>query len=459
MAVQDNALLTSDTICVVGLGYVGSVVGASLAARGRNIIGVDISSEVVGLLSRGTTPIAEPGVDERLARAFELGTIRCTTDLRSAIPECIASLVCVGTPLGEDGLLVESGVLDVCEAIARAVPKDQEHVIVIRSTVGAGHYERAMARIQQAVGDDAGTRITLALNPEFLREGSAIADFESPELIVFATEHDSATRFIEALHAEKMDRLVKTDPATSEMLKLVNNTWHALKVSFANEVARIAGPAGVDPFAVMELLCRDKRLNTSSAYLRPGMPFGGACLVKDVASLSSHAARRGADTPVLSSILSSNRAHLEHIVQAVLVHNPKQAAIVGVGFKPGAPDLRNSAPVQLIRELLDRGIHVTVADSMVLDEANAPLGLRAFEEALGDPRATTAPSVAHALAGADVVVVGHPSPEDRAALVALCPDVPVLDAAGELSRKLSDEERLKLAPLVVLASTAPPANA
>jgi len=235
------------------------------------------------------------------------------------------------------------------------------------------------------------------------------------------------------------------------VLKLVNNAWHALKGACANEGARVTRPIGVDPFAVMRLLCEDEKLNTSAAYLRPGLPFGGACLVKDVASLASHAAEHGVDAPLMGSVLESNDAHLAHLARAVLAHRPKQAAIVGVGFKPGASDVRDSAPVRLVHRLLDEGVHVTVADAGILDATVPPLGLEALRAALGDPRAHAAPDVAHAVAGADVIVVGHPCEADRRALVELSPGVPILDAAGELSKELSDAEREVLAPVVVLA--------
>lgn len=433
-----------DAIAVIGLGYVGTVVAASLASAGRQVIGVDRRPELVDALCEGVAPIPEPGLPERLARARMQGTLRCTTDLASAVKASAASLVCVGTPVGADGKLVETDVLEACEAIARAA--EGPHVIVIRSTVPPGLHARASARVatvSPAVG--------VALNPEFLREGNAIADHEEPELIVFATEHAHAASFIEALYAEQRDRLHRTDPATAEVLKLVNNAWHAAKVAFANEVARVTRPIGVDPFAVMRLLCADEKLNTSAAYLRPGLPFGGACLTKDVASLAAHAAEHAVDAPLLGSLLRSNDAHLDYLVDAVMKHAPQQAAIVGVGFKPGASDVRDSAPVKLVHRLLDAGVHVTVADAGILDATVPPLGIDALRAALGDPRAQAAPSVAHAVAGADVIVVGHPCEADRRQLVELAPAVPILDAAGELSRKLSDEEREKLAPVVVLS--------
>ena len=440
----------SNTVAVIGLGYVGNVVAASLAASGRRVIGVDRRPEVVASIEAGVAPIREPLLQERIERGLTLGTLRASTDLAASVADAGASLVCVGTPLGDDGKLDETDLFGACEQVMRAVPEGNEHVLVIRCTVSPGTHARLSAHLRGHFGDVFGGRVTLALNPEFLREGSAVKDLEDPELIVYASEHEPAARFCEALYEEQRDRLSRTDPASAEMLKLVNNAWHALKVGFANEVARVAGPVGVDPFAVMELLCRDKRLNASAAYLRPGLPFGGACLTKDVASLSTHASRHGIDAPLIGSILSSNRAHLEYLVEAVLAHAPKQTAIVGVGFKPGAADVRDSAPVKLVRELLDRGVHVTVADSAVLDARVAPLGLLALSEALGDPRAQAAPSVAHAVAGADVIVVGHPSRADRDALVALEPSVPILDAGGELTRTLSDEEREKLAPVVLI---------
>ena len=444
----------SDRVAVIGLGYVGTVVAASLASLGRAIVGVDRRADVVDAIARGVPPLPEPGLAERLARAHMQGTLEATTDLAAAVARCAGSLVCVGTPVGPDGKLIEDDVLDACEAIARAVPAGTSHVIVVRSTVPPGLYGRALARIA-ATG--AGDRVSLALNPEFLREGNAIRDHEDPELIVFATEHEPAARFLVALYVEQREKLHRTDPSTAEVLKLVNNAWHALKVAFANEVARVAQPIGVDPFRVMELLCADRRLNTSAAYLRPGLPFGGACLVKDVASLASQAVEHGVDAPLIASVLPSNDAHLTHLFDAVVAHAPKQAAIVGVGFKPGASDVRDSAPVRLVHRLLDAGIHVTVADAGILDATVPPLGIDALRAALGDPRAHAAPDVAHAIAGADVVVVGHPTDADRRELVALrasaalASGVPILDAAGELSRTLSDEEREVLAPVIVLS--------
>lgn len=429
------------TVAVVGLGYVGSVTAASLAARGVPVVGIDRRVSVVDAMARGVAPLGEPLLEERLAEATRRGTLRCTTD-PAAVAACGASLICVGTPVGEDGELVTDDLFAALDTLSEHAPEG--HVAVVRSTVPAGFHGEARARLR--------ADLPLALNPEFLREGSAVADLEEPELVVYATEREDAAAFLERLYAPVADRLKRTDPPTAEVLKLVNNAWHALKVAFANEVARTTLPIGVDPFAVMRLLCADTRLNTSAAYLRPGLPFGGACLVKDVASIQTHARRHAVDAPLLGSILRSNDAHLAYLVSAVLKHAPKTAAIVGVGFKPGAADVRDSAPVRMVHALLDAGVHVTVADGAVLDARVPPLGLDALRAALGDPRAQAAPTVGHAIAGADVIVVGHPCAEDRAALVELAPKVPILDAAGELSRKLTDAERAALAPVVVLAS-------
>jgi GDP-mannose 6-dehydrogenase len=410
------------------------------------VTGVDRRREVVDALERGVAPIAEPSLDDRIEKAHAQGTLSCTTDLAEATRRSDVSLLCVGTPLGPDGQLDESDLLAACEVIADAARDDARHVLVLRSTIEPSTYRRIEALLRARSGE----RVALALNPEFLREGSAVADLEKPELVVYATEDDDAAKAVEALYAEHADRLHRADPETVAMLKLVNNAWHALKVAFANEIARVAGPHDVDPFQLMELLCKDARLNTSAKYLRPGLPFGGACLTKDVAALSFQARRVGADTPVVSAILSSNRAHLDHLVEAIMAHAPKQIAIIGVGFKPGAADVRDSAAVRLVGELLDRGVHVTVADSAVLDARIEPRGLDALRAALGDPRAHASPSIEKAVKSADLIVVGHPSPADRDALVALAPGVPILDCAGELSRHLSDEEREALAPVVLV---------
>ncbi len=433
-------------IAVVGLGYVGSVTAASLAARGLQVRGIDRRAAVAEAMNAARPPIDEPSLDERLARAQSLGTLRCGTD-PAMLAECGASLLCVGTPVGADGELVVDDLLTALSEVAEHAPA--QHVAVIRSTVPPGLHDRARALLDEAGRTD----IALALNPEFLREGNAIADLEDPELIVYATLSEHAVAFVEALYAAQTDRLHRTDPATSEVLKLVNNAWHALKVAFANEVARVTLPIGVDPFAVMALLCQDQRLNTSAAYLRPGLPFGGACLVKDVASIQTHAARHAVDAPLFGSILRSNDAHLQFLVDAVLAHAPKRVAIVGVGFKPGAADVRDSAPVRLVGKLLDAGIHVSVADAAVLDARVPPLGLAALEAALGDGRAVAEETVEAAIRDAEVIVVGHPCEADRRALVALAPTVPLLDAAGELTRRLSDAERASLRPVVVVGGS------
>ncbi len=423
---------------VIGLGYVGSVTAASLAARGVHVRGFDLREGVVDAMQRGVPPIDEPGLKERLARAQMQRTLECAVELD--LSACGASLICVGTPVGPDGQLVVDDLLSALASVNESAPPN--HVCVIRSTVPPGLYDRARAILREDIG--------LALNPEFLREGSAVDDLEDPQLVVYATRDEFAAEFLQQLYEPVAERLHRTDPATAELLKLINNAWHALKVAFANEVARVTLPIGVDPFAVMKLLCADTKLNTSAAYLRPGMPFGGACLVKDVASLQTHAAEHAVDAPLMLSILRSNDAHLEYLVSAVLAHRPKSAAIVGVGFKPGAADVRESASVRMVRRLLDEGVHVTVADSAVLDAKVPPLGLDALRAALGDPRAQAAPDVEHAIAGADVIVVGHPCERDRRALVELSPSAPILDAAGELSRKLTEDERAALAPVVVL---------
>lgn len=455
----------TQSVAVVGLGYVGCVEAAVIAAGGREVVGVDRRAPVVDAIREGRAPIAEPQLEARLASAHARATLRATTNLAEAVASTAGALICVGTPRGPSGELDTSQLLDACEAIARAVAPGQSYVLVIRSTVPPGLFGEARTRIATALAErGVRARVALALNPEFLREGSAVADREAPELVVYATEDDAAAAFVRAiwlpvLRGEREGRLVRTDPASAEMLKLVSNAWHALKVSFANEVARVARPIGVDPFEVMELLCRDGKLNTSAAYLRPGMPFGGACLVKDVAALDAFAQKASVRVPLLSSVLASNRAHLDHLVAAVLARAPKRVAVVGIGFKPGAPDVRDSAPVLLVGALLDAGVEVCVADAAVIDARVPPLGLAALEAALDDPRARAMERLEDAVADADVIVVAHPSEADRRALVALwsagrAPRGVVLDAGGELSRKLSAPEREVVAPVVVLRGSA-----
>ena len=423
----------------------GCVVAASLAAKGVPTWGIDVKPDVVDALARGIAPMDEPDLAERIGEGLARGCLFPSLDLAAAVAQSDVSLVCVGTPLGPDGTLVVTDVLDACEAIARAaVHASRSHTIVIRSTVPSGMHERASKRIRDAIGAAFGELVTLALNPEFLREGCAVRDVEEPELVVYATLHEGAAERIEALYADQRQFLVRTDPGSAEVLKLVANVWHALKVSFANEVARVAEPANVDPFAVMDLLCRDKKLNTSAAYLRPGMPFGGACLTKDVSSLASQARALGVHTPVVESILESNAAHVDYFVRAVLRHQPKRVAVVGIGFKAGTTDVRDSTPMKLVRALLDADVEVSVVDSAVLAARIPPLGLDALRAALQDERATPSASIADAVQRADVIVAAHPCPADSHALAEMAPSVPIIDAAGELARQLDPEARAHL---------------
>ena len=442
--------MSGHTVTVVGLGYVGCVVAASLAAKGVPTHGIDVKPAVVEALARGVAPMDEPDLGARIAEGLRRGCLFPSVDLAAAVAKSDLSLVCVGTPLGEDGTLVVTDVLDACEAIARAAVKAaRSHTIVIRSTVPAGMHERVSKRIRDAIGAAFGELVTLALNPEFLREGSAVEDVEAPDLVVYATAHELAAARVEALYADQRERLVRADLGTVEVLKLVANVWHALKVSFANEVARIAegcteAGGNVDPFAVMELLCRDKKLNTSAAYLRPGMPFGGACLTKDVSSLASQARAHGVDTPVVASILGSNGAHVDYFVRAVLRHEPKRVAVIGIGFKAGITDVRDSAATKLVQALLDAKVEVSVADSAVLAARVPPLGLDALRAALRDARATPSASIADAVQNADLIVVAHPCAADCKTLAAMAPKAPIIDTAGELSRKLDADSRARL---------------
>lgn len=443
--------MSGQSVTVVGLGYVGSVVAASLAAKGVPTYGVDVKREVVEALARGVAPMDEPQLAERIQEGLRRQCLFPTLDLAAAVAASDVSLVCVGTPLGEDGTLVVGDVLDACEAIARAAVKaSRSHTVVIRSTVPSGMHERVSKRIRDAVGAAFGDLVTLALNPEFLREGSAVRDVEEPELVVYATLHERAAQRVELVYADQRQFLVRTDPGSAEVLKLVANVWHALKVSFANEVARIAEPANVDPFAVMELLCRDKKLNTSAAYLRPGMPFGGACLTKDVSALAAQGRALGVDMPVVASILESNGAHVDYFVRAVLRHAPKRVAVVGIGFKAGTTDVRDSAPMKLVRALLDADVEVSVVDSAVLAARIPPLGLDALRAALRDERATPSASIADAVQRADLIVAAHPCPADSRALAEMAPSVPIIDAAGELARQLDPEARAHLHLVQVL---------
>jgi GDP-mannose 6-dehydrogenase len=344
-------------ISIFGLGYVGAVTAGCLASQGHSVVGVDVQASKVESLNRGEAPIIEPGLGELLKKALEAGLLRATTDPAEAVRSTEASIICVGTPSGFSGELDLSFVRDVLRQIAgvlQAEPK--RHILLVRSTMLPGSTE---ALIEELLSTVSGL-LEVFYYPEFLREGTAVQDFLEPSLAVLGTREASPAP------AQIMRLVGKETPIVpyrgAEMLKYACNAFHATKIAFANEIGRLSKEQGIDGLTVMRLLCRDTRLNLSSYYMRPGNPFGGSCLPKDVRALVRQGRTLGAATPLLESLLPSNEHHLRSLLSLIEKANEREVVILGLSFKSNTDDLRESSMVELAQNLLGKGYQLRIYD-------------------------------------------------------------------------------------------------
>ncbi|QBE62514.1 nucleotide sugar dehydrogenase [Pseudoduganella lutea] len=354
-------------ISIFGLGYVGAVSAGCLAADGHEVIGVDPNQTKVDLINKGTTPIIEKDIGEMIAKTVEGGQLRATTDVRDAVLNSDMSLICVGTPSQLNGNLDLSHVRKVCEQIGAAI-KDKEgfHVVVARSTMLPGSMTSVVIpSLEQASGKKAGVDFGVCNNPEFLREGTAVYDYYHPPKTVIGESDERAGEMLVKLYENMEAPLVRTDVATAEMVKYTDNTWHAVKVAFANEIGNICKAVGIDGHKVMEIFCQDTKLNLSPYYMKPGFAFGGSCLPKDVRALTYKARSLDLELPLLDSILPSNRKQVEKGVKMIVDKGTRKIGILGFSFKAGTDDLRESPLVDVIETLLGKGYELKLYDKNV----------------------------------------------------------------------------------------------
>lgn len=347
-------------ISVFGLGYVGTVTAGCLARRGHAIVGVDVQAQKVDSFNEGKPPIVEPGIDGLLAEAQQAGRLRATRDCAEALAETDLTILCVGTPSTVSGTLDLRYVRQVVAEIAAALRvRPKAHRLVVRSTMLPGSTRQLVAELLGGLIGEGG--LTVYYYPEFLREGSAVADFENPSLAVVGTADGSSPG------EELQSGLFGTDAAvvgweTAELVKYACNAFHATKIAFANEIGRISKQGGIDARTVMELLCRDTRLNLSSYYLKPGNPFGGSCLPKDVRALTQHGRSEGLQLPLLENLLPSNERHLQSLLGMIAASGESEVIILGLAFKSNTDDLRESAMVEVAQTLLGRGYRLRIYD-------------------------------------------------------------------------------------------------
>lgn len=360
----------SPRISIIGLGYVGSVSAACFAEMSLQVIGVDLDEHKVARLGSGHAPVVEAGLDALVARGAEAGRIAATTDIATAIAATDITFICVGTPSAASGAVDLSAMKSAAGSIGRALAtKDRYHLVVIRSTVPAGTTKEIVLPILESEsGKICGVDFGLCFHPEFLREGVAIADFFAPPKTVIGGMDERSARTLAALYARFEAPLILTRIETAEMLKYVDNTWHAVKVSFANEIGKLCHAVRVDSQDVMSIFIKDAKLNLSACYLKPGFAFGGSCLPKDVRAMRNLADLRGVDVPLIDSILRSNGAHVSHALDLVMRSRAARVGVLGVTFKRDTGDLRESPQVDLIGRLIERGVEVQAHDCNVTDD-------------------------------------------------------------------------------------------
>jgi len=354
-------------ISIFGLGYVGAVCAGCLSARGHHVIGVDISPSKIDLINQGKSPIVEPGLGELLQAGIRAGNLSGTTDVATAINDSELSMLCVGTPSKRNGDLDLTYMESVCTQIGNALrDKPERHTIVVRSTVLPGTVKNVVIPlIEAASGKTAGVDFGVATNPEFLRESTAIKDYDFPAMTVIGELDVQSGDLLEELYRELDAPIIRKSIEVAEMIKYTCNVWHATKVTFANEIGNIAKAAGVDGREVMEVICQDHKLNLSKYYLRPGFAFGGSCLPKDVRALSYRAAQMDVQHPLLSAIMPSNRIQVQRAFDMVSSYDKRKVGLLGLSFKAGTDDLRESPLVELAEMLIGKGYDLRIFDSNV----------------------------------------------------------------------------------------------
>jgi GDP-mannose 6-dehydrogenase len=419
-------------ITIAGLGYVGTVSAACLADAGHSVSVVDINQTKIATLNAGESPIVEAGLAEIVARTVANGALRATDDLSGSTAASDVTMVCVGTPTGSNGDVDLTDVMTVTEQVGHALREVPGwHLVMICSSVPPGTVDNdILPMLEKESGRTAGLDFGLAFSPEFLREGSAVADFRSPPKTVIGAADSRSSKTAREVFAPFATNLMETTISTAEAVKFTDNAWHALKVTFANEIGRICDAFGVDSHAVMDVFKSDHRLNISSAYLTPGFAFGGSCLPKDVRTLTYRARAAGVNVPVLDAVLPSNRAHIELALRKIEAAGERTIAILGLAFKAGTDDLRESPSLELAERLLGRGYQLRIHDDYVspsrLVGANRAYALKHLPHIasiLDD-------DLDRVLDGAGVVVVTQGSKSYATVTKRLPESLPVIDLTG-----------------------------
>jgi len=416
-------------VSVFGLGYVGSVSAACFAEDGHEVIGVDVAPAKVAAINEGRSPIVEKGLDDLIRDNAAVGRLRATTNTAEAVRDTDLSLICVGTPSRKNGSLDLKYLERVAEQIGEALrDKDDYHVVVVRSTVLPGTtHEVVIPALERTSDKQYGTGFGVTVNPEFLRESTAIADFRHPPITLVGHNYRSDAEPTQGLYSKVDAPIVTTTIRTAEMIKYASNTWHALKVTFSNEVGNLCKRLKIDSHDVMDIFCRDEKLNLSSYYMKPGFAFGGSCLPKDVRAMQYRAKEVDLEMPVIQSILASNQLQIQHAIDEIVETGKKRVGLLGFSFKAGTDDLRESPIVILAEALLGKGFSLCIYDRNVSIARLVGANKDYINTQIPHLSSLLCESIDEVLQKSDVIVVGNGAAEFSDALTRTREDQMVFD--------------------------------
>jgi GDP-mannose 6-dehydrogenase len=429
------------SLSVFGLGYVGCVSAACFAKEGFDVVGVDVSQAKVDMVNAGRSTIVEEGIGELVAAMRTTGRLRATTDVGEAVRATSVSLIAVGTPSRSNGSIDLRYIERVCEQIGEALrDKAERHTVVVRSTIMPGTIDGVVIpALERTSGKKAGVDFGVCSNPEFLREGTSIKDFYDPPFTLIGAHDPRDAEPVAALYAGLNAPVHVVAVRVAEMIKYVCNCFHGLKIGFANEVGNVCRALGIDSHEVMRIVCEDRKLNISPAYLKPGFAFGGSCLPKDLRALTYQARTLDVDTPIMTSILESNRRQIDRAFHMVMGSGSRKVGVLGLAFKAGTDDLRESPMVALIEMLLGKGIQVGIYDPFVRSANLIGANREYIEREIPHIWSLMRGSTAEVLADAGTVVIGNSASEFREIGERLNDGQVVVDLARAFGNRTSDE--------------------
>jgi GDP-mannose 6-dehydrogenase len=427
-------------VSVFGLGYVGCVTASCLARNGHQVVGVDVSVDKVAMINRGESPIVEPGLGDLISAMVTEGRLSATQSGAAAIQQSDIALICVGTPDTRNGSQDLGALSRVAADIGRACASRVDPItVVLRSTVLPGTTERVLTEILAETAGAGAAAIRLAVNPEFMREGSSLEDFAHPPFILVGCDDPDVAEALREMYAGVDAPFLQTNVRTAEMTKYVCNAFHALKICFANEIADLCEPLGADAQDVMRVVCEDRKLNISPAYMKPGFAFGGSCLPKDVRALLATGRANDVPVPVIGAIISSNAGQTKRGIEAVLQTGRRKVGVVGLAFKPTTDDLRESPMVAVVEALIGKGCDVRVYDPNVVLARLHGANRQYIETGIPHISALLCDDIDALIAHSEVLVFGSPGAEAARVLAASTDSQVIVDlthgALGAAARR------------------------